>query len=359
MTPGRAHGADVYAQDGRPRRLRDFSSTVASLRPPSGLAARAAALMPRLGLYPQPHSLGLAAAIERRLKLPQGCVLVGNGSSECLEWMAQAARGQRVWVEQPCFGEYLPMLRRAGARPLTLAPARLGTRGALAPAAKGLGPGWLWLADPANPSGLSLAWDDLAALLSRGRRQGLGLVVDEALSAQQMAPRPALAGLAASRPGLVLVRSLGKGLGLPGLRLGYLVAHPRQVRALRPFTRPWNVNSLAQALGPWLLEAEARRLPALRRDLAGRKADLLRRLAPLAAQGLRALPSDSGAFLVELPRGASAERLAARLESAGFLVRPCHSYGAWGRRCLRLNPRTPQDNRALASALARLLQRPA
>jgi threonine-phosphate decarboxylase len=356
MTQARAHGADVYAEDGRLRRLLDFSSTVASLRPPQGWQAQASARLPRLGLYPQPYSLGLATSIERRLRLPAGSVLVGSGSSECLDWMAHAAHGQRVWLERPCFGEYLPMLKRAGARPKGLALAKAGVRPALAPAAKGLGPGWLWLADPANPSGQNLAWDDLAALLAQSRRQGLGLVLDEALAAQQLAPRPALAALAAARPGLVLVRSLGKGLGLPGLRLGYLVAHPRQVEALRPFTRPWSVNSLAQSLGPWMLETELRLSLGLRRDLAGRKADLLKRLDALRPLGLRPLPSDSGAFLVELPPGWAAAEVAARLEMKGLLLRPCHTYGAWGRRLLRLNPRGPRDNRMLAAGLAGLLK---
>jgi threonine-phosphate decarboxylase len=357
MTDGRIHGADVYDQDGRLRRLLDFSSTVASLRPPQGWEAVAAAKLPRLGLYPQPHSPGLAAAIERRLKLPPGSVLVGSGSSECLDWLAHAARGIRVWVERPCFGEYLPMLRRAGARPMALAAARPGQRRALAPATRGLGPGWLWLADPANPSGLALAWEDLAALLGQSRRQGLRVVLDEALAAQQLGPRPPLAALAVAKPGLVLVRSLGKGLGLPGLRLGYLVAHPAIIRGLRRYTRPWSVNSLAQSLGPWMVDTELRQLPSLRRGLAARKAQLQRCLAPLAALGLRRLPSDSGAFLVQLPQGHRAEAVAARLESEGLLVRPCGSYGPWGRRCLRLNPRGPRDNRALALALGRLLKR--
>ena len=354
MTRTPAHGADVYGPDGRPRALLDFSSTVAPLRPPPGWERRARAALGRLALYPQPHSPALAAWIEARLKLPQGSVLAGSGSSECLDWMAGAASGQDVWLESPCFGEYLPMLRHAGARPKLLPPAKPGLRPALVPKLKGLSKGWLWLADPANPSGLSLAWDDLAALLGRARRQGLAVVLDEALAAQQLAPRPAgLAALAAAKPGLALVRSLGKGLGLPGLRLGYLVAHPSLVERLRPFTRPWSVNSLAQALGPWLLDTEWRLAPALRRDLANRKADLLRRLAPLA---VRCLPSDSGAFLVALPpRGTAAEALAARLSVLGILVRSCHTYGPWGRRCLRLNPREPKDNRALASALAGLL----
>lgn len=356
MTQGRVHGADVYADDGRLRRLIDFSSTVASLEPPDGWEARASALLPRLGLYPQPHSPGLAAAIERRLNLPKGSVLVGSGSSECLEWMAQAARGRRVWLESPCFGEYLPLLRRAAAIPQPLPLRRGPGRPALAPLAKGLGPGWLWLADPANPSGLSLAWDDLAALISQGRRRGLGVVVDEALAAQQLSPRPDLSGLAAARPGLVLLRSLGKGLGLPGLRLGYLVAHPKVVRSLRPWTRPWSVNSLAQALGPWMLEAELLAMPSLRRALAGRRADLLARLSPLAPQGLALLPSDSGAFLVALPPGRSAARTAERLEKEGLLVRSCHTYGSWGRRHLRLNPQRPKENRLLAAALARILK---
>lgn|GEM_PF-219744 len=351
----RAHGADVYDDRGRPRRLLDFSSTVAGLAPPPGWREQVRRAAGRLALYPQPRSRGLAQHIERRLGLPEGSVLVGNGSMECLDWLARAAAGAEVLVEAPFFGEVPALLHSAGARSLALFHPRPPQRPDLARALGRVRGGWAWLADPVNPTGAALDAVELAALLDQARRLKVSLVIDEALACQQLAPRPELAPLAASRPGLYVVRSISKGLGLPGLRLGYVVAHPRSMGALLPYTRPWSVNALAQGLGAWAFDAEAAGAPRLRRQLAARKADLLERLRPLGALGFTPQASDTGCFLLALPRrGPTAEAVAGALEARGLLLRSCHSYGKWGARLLRLNPRGAADNLRLARALQAL-----
>lgn len=358
MRPGsaRAHGADVYDAAGQPRKVLDFSSTVLSQDPPKAWKAQAKKALERLRQYPQPRSSGLAASIEKRLKLPEGSVLVGNGSSECLEWLARAASGEHVLLEGPFFGEYLPMLQAAGAKPGSVQVEDAPRRPWLPllfreEPWKG---GWAWVADPANPSGLCLEPEQLLALVKAARSHQVRLVLDEALDAQSLEPRLDLAALAAAQPGLFVVRSLSKGLGLPGLRLGYVVAHPKEIGRLLPLTRPWSVGSLSQALGAWALEHEQRLGASRRKELARRKQDLLTRLGGL---GLKASASDTGYVLLNLPKKhPEALEVATRLEALGVLVRPCHTYGPWGRRVLRLNPRTPREHAVLIRALARVLK---
>jgi histidinol-phosphate/aromatic aminotransferase/cobyric acid decarboxylase-like protein len=351
----RAHGADVYDAKGLPKRMLDFSSTVLSLATPATWKAQARSALDRLQHYPQPRSSGLAADIERQLGLPEGSVLVSNGSSEALEWLARAASGQAVLLEGPFFGEYLPMLQAAGAKPGRVQLKQAPQRPWLVPlfAQRPWKGAWAWMADPANPSGICLEPERLLALVAAARRNKVRLVLDEALDAQSLEPRMDLALLAAERPGLFVVRSLSKGLGLPGLRLGYVVAHPKEIGKLLPFTRPWSVSSLAQAVGAWVLRQERRLAARRRRELARRKEDLLARLESV---GLRPQSSDTGYLLLELPpKGPDAQRLTARLEAQGILIRSCHTYGPWGRRVIRLNPRLPRENARLVSAMAKAL----
>ncbi len=356
MRPGtaRAHGADIYDETGRPRRLLDLSSTVPSVDPPADWSSRARLALGGLRHYPQPRSSGLAGALETKLGLAEGSILVSNGSSEALEWLARAASGDRVLLEGPFFGEYLPMLQAAGARPGRAQLKQAPLRPWLAPLF-GKRPwrgGWAWVADPANPSGLCLEPRLLLDLVKEARRHKVRLVLDEALTAQALSQRLDLAALAAAEPGLFLVRSLSKGLGLPGLRLGYVVAHPSEIIRLLPFTRPWSVNSLAQALGVWAFDKERGLGSARRQALARRKADLCARLVRL---GFEPMSSDTGYFLLPLPKkGQEAVTLAAQMEARGLLVRSCHTYGPWGRRMLRLNPLEPRANRRFAAALAEL-----
>src|SRR5262245_24386141 len=98
------HGADVYDERGQRRPLLDFSSSVAEL-PPKGWKKRLLKEMEALRHYPQPFASGLAAGIEEELGLPKASVLAGNGSSECLEWIAQSLAGKKALLEAPCFGE--------------------------------------------------------------------------------------------------------------------------------------------------------------------------------------------------------------------------------------------------------------
>ena len=352
----RAHGADVYDTAGKPKRVLDFSSTVLTQDPPAAWKVQAKQALDRLRHYPQPRSHGLAAAIEAQLRLPEGSVLVSNGSSEALEWLARAAAGDTVLLEGPFFGEYLPMLQAAGAKPGRVQLKQAPQRPWLAPllSQKPWKGGWAWVADPANPSGLCLEAERLLDLVKAARRNKVRLVLDEALDAQSLEPRLDWAALAAAQPGLFVVRSLSKGLGLPGLRLGYVVAHPKEIGKLLPYTRPWSVSSLAQGVGAWALKQERRLVASRRRELARRKQDLVGRLQGLK---LEVQASDTGYVLLSLARtGPDAATLAARLEAQGLLVRPCHTYGPWGRRVVRLNPRVPRENAKLASALARLLK---
>ncbi|MGH7442680.1 MAG: hypothetical protein ACREKE_08420, partial [bacterium] len=113
---GTKHGADVYDLQGRLRALKDFSSTVPNLPPPSGWRPQVRDALDALRRYPRPHSRGLDAFLERALGLADGSVLVTNGASEALSCCAWAASGQPVRLLAPCFGEYRTLLERAGSQ---------------------------------------------------------------------------------------------------------------------------------------------------------------------------------------------------------------------------------------------------
>jgi threonine-phosphate decarboxylase len=347
------HGADVYDAGGSPRPGFDFSSTVVTLGPPRGWERRAAAALQSLTRYPQPHGRGLDAFLERSLGLAPASVLVANGASEALEWCARLARGRRARLVAPCFGEYRAKLERADA-----AVEEVWWEDAAVPDldawVRGLARGdQLWLANPSNPLGRVLpppALDRLQALCA-GR--GVLLVLDEALLAQRLDKDsdPARYPGSKDNPCLAVVRSLGKGLGLPGLRLGYLAAAPALAARLRRFQDPWSVNAMAQHMGAWAFTEEARVARGRRLLLARRTRDLLARLAIPAGRLRPEHPGRTGYFCVHL--GAPlAGPLTARLAERGFFVRDCSSYGGWGRSRLRLNPRGSAENRALAGAFA-------
>lgn len=96
----------------------------------------------------------------------------------------------------------------------------------------------LVLASPANPDGRLTPPDLLRSLTQR-----MAVVVDEAYAD----PAPGLCGEASDR--LIVLRSFGKFYGLPGVRLGFVIAGPRVVGALRHLLGDWPVSMPAIAIG--------------------------------------------------------------------------------------------------------------
>ena len=109
------HGGEVYDKDGSLNRLIDFSTTVEVHGLPKAWKRNAARELGSLQRYPQPFSPGLGAFIEKLHKLPKGSVIVGNGVTECIGWIARASGKGPVALEKPCFGEYENALQTQGA----------------------------------------------------------------------------------------------------------------------------------------------------------------------------------------------------------------------------------------------------
>lgn len=98
---------------------------------------------------------------------------------------------------------------------------------------------------PNNPDGRVLSSDHLCDLAAERRRRGSFLIVDEAFAdwdTESVIP-------ALPMPGLIVLRSFGKTYGLPGVRLGFVVADPDIVRQVRAVFGSWPVSGQALACG--------------------------------------------------------------------------------------------------------------
>ena len=97
--------------------------------------------------------------------------------------------------------------------------------------------------NPNNPTGTTYRAEQLLALHERLKARGGLLVVDEAFI--DATPDHSLAPYC-PRPGLIVLRSLGKFFGLAGARVGFVLAEPSVL------------DALAEKLGPWPIAAPSR-----------------------------------------------------------------------------------------------------
>jgi histidinol-phosphate/aromatic aminotransferase/cobyric acid decarboxylase-like protein len=320
-SPAAAHG-------GRSPLPVDLSASLNPLGPsrPALAAARAA----ELGRYPDASAAPLALAAAARHRLPVGAVVPIPGAGWAL-WFCLVAfggPGRRCVALGPCFGEYRRAAEIAGCRYEETAE---GLERALASR-----PDVLLLANPSNPAAGALPADVVAAACAAS--PGTLLVVDEAFAAFAPAGTSLVEGRVPPANAIV-VRSLTKELGLPGLRMGYLVAIEERAAALAAALPAWPLSAPAVAAGAAGCADEAHIRAGA--DVGRRHVRLL--ADALARAGAEVCPSAANYLLCRAP--GLVERLAGR----GIAARDCASFGLPGH--ARLAAPAPADLPAVLEAL--------
>ncbi len=221
---------------------------------------------------------------------------------------------------EPTYGEYEAATRLAGARVIKYRAAEDDNFSPDLAEIAGLivkrRPRAVFVCNPNNPTGKYLNRREVEALLEN--IEDCLLVVDEAYVAFVADSWDSIP--LASRENVVVLRSMTKDYGLPGLRLGYAVAGREIATTLRAVLPPWNVNIAAQEIGAALLAEDA----SLARSLAQLREAARFLAAGLSRLGFTVLPSDAHYFLVRVG-DAAACRLS--LLRRGCLVRDCSSFG--------------------------------
>ncbi|GAC1339737.1 MAG: histidinol-phosphate transaminase [Candidatus Dormibacteria bacterium] len=297
----------------------DLSASLNPLGPHP--AALEAARRCELGRYPEPDARALIAAAARRHDLDEATIVPtpGAGFGLWLTALALLGPGDCCVAMAPCFGEYRRGAEIAGAEYSEVGvwpPNREATLGEMA-TALARRPAMLILANPGNPSGLALAGSELRGLCAR--HPETWIVIDEAFGSFA----PAGTSLLEDGPppaNVLIVRSLTKELALPGLRMGYLVAHPDLAAKLVGLLPAWPLSAPA-------LAAARAGLADPRHAAAGARLawDSVSRIS-LALSQIGAAPFASDAnYLVAHAPGAG-ERLRAR----DISVRDCTSFGLAG-----------------------------
>ncbi len=353
------HGGKVFETARKlnvpPESILDFSANINPLGPPPGLKDHLFERFERVVHYPEMGAETLTRALEERWGLPTGSVLVGNGSTSFIYMLPAFLGIQRVRIAGPAFGEYENACRLAGcsvqySSPPGGPPWRYDTS-AMETLRVSDGPSTLWVANPANPTGQFMDPERMLWLVRRLEDSHTILVLDEAFIEFQ--PGGSLIAEAARRPNLLVLRSATKIFALPGLRLGWIVAHPDLIRRLAVRLEPWAVNMLAQEAGLYCLGQDSYVEETVR--FVGEERDrLTRRLESLSA--LTVYPSSANYVLVRLedPRW-NAPGLARELEQRRILIRDCTSFPGVGERFVRLAVRKRRENELLSAALQETL----
>ena len=352
--PPATHGSRDYSELRRlglnPAEVVDFSSNTNPYGPHPAVvqAVRAATSDTALAHYPDRDCLALRAALAAADDLAPEHILPGNGVTELIYLVASAFvwPGSRHLILSPTFGEYSRAIHLAGGilyehRPQTLNNLTLKAEEVVA-IIRRVQPDGVWFCNPNNPTGQLWTPEELANLYAADSKQRMLWVIDE--SYRHFVAR-SVNWPDHAPSNLIRLRSLTKDYSLAGLRLGYAVAAPELMNALRAAQPPWSVNSLAQVAGVAALQPEV--IAWREQTLAQLQDNAAILWTDLSGLGMTILPTTTTFALAAVEDAALFRRW---LLQDGLLVRDCASFGLPG--YIRIAANRPEANRQLVRAIA-------
>lgn len=323
----------------------DFAVNVLADRPPPFVAKALSGALAHVAAYP--HERPAHERLAAHLNIDSASLLLVNGVAEAFALVAALRPWKAPVVVHPQFTEPEAALRGAGARPRRVL-ASPADHFALRPSEVPSGADLVMVGNPTNPTSRLHRADRLIELRAPQRL----LVVDEAFIDVVPNEAETLLRVATERCGLLVLRSLTKTFSLAGIRAGYVVGHPEEIRSLAARRPPWSVNSLALAA----IEAIASRegdayVAEMRRTLAQRRPHLV---DGLSARGFEVIPHSAGPFV--LARHPQARSIREALRARGVGVRRGDTFPGLDDTWLRLALRSRVDCERLFGALDAVLK---
>ncbi len=196
-----------------------------------------------LNIYPDRDHLELRESIAHWHKVNPDMVFPGNGAAELFNWVARDASCLGLSsLPSPGFADYSRALRCwHGAFSYESLPK---VWSAQRPQCFPLRPksDVLWITNPHNPTGQLWSRESIENLAVNYKL----VICDEAfLPLVPDGEYESVIPLIENHPNLVVVRSLTKLFALPGLRLGYAIAHPERLEVWKKWRDPWPLNAFA------------------------------------------------------------------------------------------------------------------
>jgi histidinol-phosphate/aromatic aminotransferase/cobyric acid decarboxylase-like protein/choline kinase len=303
--------------------VRDFALLVNPYFPPPSLKRELErSFSTVMSMYPSTQEV-LQHLAAHLFEVAHEEIVVGNGASELIAALGAAAGGQTIGVPVPAFEEY--RCRFQPGQVVDLCSASTAPNLSVEELVAALGRvDVLVVVNPHNPSGACLTTDELETLSAEAARLGKRIILDESF-VDFADPDYCTSWIESNRlrdnPHVVVLKSLGKTYGLPGLRLGVMATADKdllaQVRSALPV---WNISSPAESL----MELLPRYREDYKRSMTTLRVERERFISNLNdIDGIECFPSQANFVLCKLVSEHSAHALADRLlTSAGLLIKP-------------------------------------
>ncbi|PKL26953.1 MAG: aminotransferase [Firmicutes bacterium HGW-Firmicutes-15] len=216
--------------------------------------------------------------------------------------------------------------------------------------------GSLVVINPDNPSGNLIPWNDMLILLSWAASKNITLIVDESFidfsdswSEATILKQEILEQYA----NVVIIKSISKSYGVPGLRLGVLFSGDRElIQSLKRDVSIWNINSFAEFFLQIWEKYRSDYYLAMDRFRAERERffELLETF-PM----LRPIPSQANYMMCEVTAQFSASEITTKLLEKNILIKDLSKKQGITGEYVRIAIKREEENLALMKALHEII----
>lgn len=347
------HGGDIYNH----KIKYDFSVNINPLDIGKHIRSKITRAALEYKIYPEADNVRLRETIGKSEGLSVEQVLCGNGASELLAAVMHAFRPRKILIPQPAFAGYRWAAQMVNAQ---LVDYRLRaengfslTEAVLEMLTEELD--MLVLTNPSNPVGRLIPPQLLLQIVQHCQKKKIKLLLDECFI--EFTDQESACPLLSSFDNLIILRAFTKIYGIPGVRLGYLLASEDHCRKIARQLPEWNLSVLAQETGLAILDPASREWDRMvyidnTKILIKQEKEILNEKLTIMSDGdITVYPSDANFFLVHcnLP-------LYEMLLEREILIRDCSNYPGLGQGYYRIAVREHEENNILLQEVSDLYQ---
>lgn len=335
------HGGNIHRFR---REMLDFSANINPLGIVSSIKKEIYRGFAQALHYPDPQAQSLTARIARYWGIEKENILVGNGSVELIYLIVGSFMPAKICIPVPSFSEYERAAVLAKSKPIFV---RLKPEEQFHFNSSAINPcDMLIAANPNNPSGNIL-------IENSGPKAKL-IVVDEAfMDFLPQERKLTFINQAGVNKKIIVLRTFTKFFALPGLRLGYAVAHKDIIKKLKQNQIPWTVNSFAQIAGEKVLDQKDY-ISKSRLFIEKEREFLSGRLNKI--KGITVFPSLANFLLLKIEnKKPDSVSLQKELVKKNVIIRDCSNFRGLNNRYIRIAVRTRKENRQLLKCLEEIL----
>ena len=166
-------------------------------------------------------------------------VLPTNGSDEVIEIVTRAYKGE-VLIPIPTFSQYEASADRGGLSKILVNCLHDGVYSLNYSAQQLDKASLVWICNPNNPTGTRIPRENIIDILQRAK----GMVVVDECNYEYLGET--VVDLIDNYENLIISRSFSKNFGLAGLRLGFAISNPQNIKKLAVFGQHFRVNRMAE-----------------------------------------------------------------------------------------------------------------